>query len=119
MKVPQRIPIASARRFAREQQCRQVIIFAWDGDRSHVVTCGESEEDCARAAELGNQMKRGLGWPESLQAQPSRVRFAIREAVAPVIEVLLEANRFANPLGVTREKIGDAIKMLRNLGGET
>jgi hypothetical protein len=49
-------------------------MFGWDGETSHVLTFGKTIEDCSRAADLGNQMKDGLGWPEALHAQPARVR---------------------------------------------
>lgn len=72
--MPKRIPISSARRFADQHKCRYVAIFAWDGQTSHVVTYGRKIEDSSRAAELGNQIKTGLGWPEKLHAEPSRLR---------------------------------------------
>lgn len=73
--MPARIPISAAKRIAADHDLRQVILFAWDGKASHIVTYGKSVEDCAEAADLGNKMKRGLGWPESLQsAEPSRVK---------------------------------------------
>lgn len=80
--MSKRIPIKAAREFARAQGQRYVVIFAWDGERSHVVTYGKTIEDCSRAADLGNQMKAGLGWPESLHAQPSRVRKLQKEIEA-------------------------------------
>lgn len=72
--MPKRIPIAAARRFAREHNLRQVIVVAWDGELSHVVTYGKTVEDCDQAALGGNKVKTALGWPESLHAEPSRVR---------------------------------------------
>ena len=72
--VPRRIHISKAKRFARENGCRQVIIAAWDGERTHIVTYGISLEDCAQAAEGGNRIKEALGWPKDLKAEPSRVR---------------------------------------------
>jgi predicted kinase len=49
----------------------------------------------------------------------SREHAAIREAVAPVIAVLLEANRITSPIWLRGEKLSKAIEMLRKLGGET
>lgn len=69
-----RIPISAAKKFVKEQDLRHVIICAWDGKLSHVVTYGRSVEDCAQAAEGGNRIKRLLGWPEGLQAEPARVK---------------------------------------------
>jgi hypothetical protein len=54
---------------------QQVIIVAWDGERTHVVTYGKSVEDCDQAALGGDKIKKALGWPEALMnALPSRVR---------------------------------------------
>jgi len=68
------ISIYAAQKFAKEQGLRYVVVYAYDGERSHIVTYGESTEDCAQAAEGGNKIKDLLGWPKSLHAEPSRVR---------------------------------------------
>jgi hypothetical protein len=68
--MPNHIPISSAKKFAEEHSLRHVIICAWDGKLSHIVTYGYSVEECAQAAEGGNRIKNLLGWPESLQAEP-------------------------------------------------
>lgn len=72
--MPKRIPILAASDIAKAHGCRQVIVVAWDGERTHVVTYGVTEEDCDQAAMGGNRVKTALGWPESLQADPSRVK---------------------------------------------
>ncbi len=69
-----RIPIKSAKSFAKEHGLRQVIIVAWDGEQTHVVTFGETITDCDQAAMGGDFVKKALGWPEKLNAAPSRVR---------------------------------------------
>jgi hypothetical protein len=72
--MPKRIPIQAAKDVAAKYACRQVIIAAWDGALTHIVTYGESVEDCDQAATGGNFIKKALGWPESLcNAEPSRV----------------------------------------------
>lgn len=72
--MPKRIPIAAAKRIAKDHDCRQVILCAWDGELVHVVTYGRSIEDCDQAAQGGDLVKAALGWPESLQGDlPSRV----------------------------------------------
>lgn len=72
--MPARIPIAAARQLAEKWACRQVIVCAFDGEVSHVVTFGKSVEDCDQAAQGGDRIKAALGWPESLNAVPSRVK---------------------------------------------
>jgi hypothetical protein len=75
--VSKRIPIADAKALAAKHALKQVIILAWDGETTHVVTYGVTLADCAQAAEGGNRMKRVMGWPEELcQAKPARVRRA-------------------------------------------
>jgi hypothetical protein len=70
-----RIPIADAKTLAAKHSLKQVIILAWDGDKTHVVTYGVTLADCAQAAEGGNRMKRVMGWPEDMcAAVPARVR---------------------------------------------
>lgn len=76
-----RIPIAAAKRFAQQQGMRQVIITAWDGARTHVVTYGVTVKDCEQAAEGGNFIKKALGWPADLcNALPPRSRLEKRLA---------------------------------------
>lgn len=72
--MPKRIPISAAKKFCKENDCREVIILAWDGELTHVLTYGKTIEDCDRAAQAGNRLKTALGWPESLTAEPSRVK---------------------------------------------
>jgi hypothetical protein len=69
-----RVPIKVARDVAKANGFRQVILCAWDGDRTHIVTYGVSVEDCAQAAQGGNRIKEALGWPKDLRAEPSRVQ---------------------------------------------
>lgn len=72
--MSKRIPIRAAKEIAKSFGMRQVILVAWSGQGTHVVTYGESLEDCDQAAMGGNRVKRALNWPESLRiAEPSRV----------------------------------------------
>lgn len=48
--MPKRIPIATAKRVAKEHGLKQVLLIGWDGERTHVVTYGATKEDCAQAA---------------------------------------------------------------------
>lgn len=67
-----RIPISAAKQIAKDHGLSQVILLAWDGERTPVVTYGETLEDCDQAAQGGNRMKAVMGW-ENTQAEPSRV----------------------------------------------
>lgn len=79
--MPKRIPIQVAEQLAKDQGLRQVILLAWDGDLTHVVSYGKTVEDCDQAAQGADRMKKALGWPESLNASPSRVK-ALQARVA-------------------------------------
>lgn len=70
-----RIPIRVAKAIADEFGQAQVIVVTWDKTTgtTHVVTYGESTQDCEQAAAGGNRVKRALGWPEALcNAKPAR-----------------------------------------------
>jgi hypothetical protein len=71
--VPKRIPVKTAKEIAETMDCRQVIVVAWDGQLTHIVTYGKTVDDCAQAAHGGNLLKKDWGWP-SCNDQPSRVQ---------------------------------------------
>ena len=71
--MPKRLPIQDAKEWAKRRGLRQVILLAWDGERTHCVTYGVSIEDCDQAAQGGEKMKKVMGWP-NWEAQPSRVK---------------------------------------------
>ena len=91
--MPKRIPISAAKAFASDQNCRQVIIAAWDGELTHIVTYGKSAEDCDQAAMGGDKIKAALGWPEDVDCKPSRLKKAEARAAAAesTVERLREA----------------------------
>lgn len=73
--MPKNIPVSAAREVARAYDCRQVILLAWDGFRTHVVTYGDTIEACDQAAAGGNRVKKALGWTDdSCNAEPPRVK---------------------------------------------
>jgi hypothetical protein len=71
--MPKIIPVSVARRIAAETKSRQVIVLAWDGERTHIVTYGVTVEDCVQAADGGNALKKKFGWPEC-NDQPPRMK---------------------------------------------
>lgn len=74
--MPEHMPIETAELVGEEHpDVDQVIVLAHDGERTHVVTWGRTEEDCAMAAEGGNRIKKWFGWPdEKTQAESEAVR---------------------------------------------
>ena len=86
-KMPDRLPILDAKEIAHKRGLRQVILLAWDGERSHVVTYGKSVEDCDQAAQGGEKMKKLMGWP-NWEAQPSRVK-RLSDALTPFANIAL------------------------------
>lgn len=78
--MPKRIPISAAKKLAQEFDLKQVILTAWDGERTHVVTYGKSLEECKQAAQGGNLIKKVLGFPEEMCADmPTRVRNKLKK----------------------------------------
>lgn len=71
--MPEKLPIADAKEFADRRNLRQVIVIAWDGERTHCVTYGKTAEDCDQAALGAERLKQALKWPE-WQSEPSRVK---------------------------------------------
>ena len=63
---PRRIPITTAKAVVtKHPDVKQVILLAWDGERTHVVTYGKTHRDCEQAAAGGTEVKCNLGWPEN------------------------------------------------------
>jgi hypothetical protein len=87
--MPKRLPIRAAKDVAQKYDCKQVIVLAWDGELTHIVTYGKSREDCSQAATGGNLLKKKWGWPEC-NDQPSRMR-ALEKQVAELKVQLVEA----------------------------
>lgn len=71
--MPEKLPIRGARELAVRYGLRQVILAAWDGARTHVVTYGATSDDCDQAAQGGEMIKRVMGWP-NWEAPPPRVK---------------------------------------------
>lgn len=69
-----RIPIKALKIMAQHLKLTHIIVFAYDGKAQHVATYGKTVDGCAQAADFGNKLKDQLGWPESLHAEPARVR---------------------------------------------
>ncbi len=86
--MPDRLPIQDAKELAHKRGLRQIILLAWDGERSHVVTYGKSIEDCDQAAQGGEKMKKLMGWP-NWEASPSRVK-KLTAALEPFANIALD-----------------------------
>ncbi len=70
-----RIAIQEAKNISKKYKLPQVIIVAWDGTKTHVVTYGRTLKDCEQAAQGGNFVKKALGWPEEhCHATPARIK---------------------------------------------
>jgi len=73
--MSKRIAIQEAKNISKKYDLSQVIIVAWDKKEkvTHVVTYGQSYQDCVDACKGGNFVKKALGWPdEQCQAKPAR-----------------------------------------------
>lgn len=58
--MTKRIPITSAKSLAEAFKCQQVIVLAWDGKLTHLVTYGVTKEDCRQAADGGKLIAKFL-----------------------------------------------------------
>jgi len=73
--MPKHLPVSDVRELGKKHALKQAILLAWDGERSHVVTWGITQEDCAQAAEGGNKLKAALGWPDDMcRDEPSALK---------------------------------------------
>lgn len=68
------IPIKSLKELSKKYGYDHIICFATKGHMQYVATYGTTLQACDEAAQFGDKMKDGLGWPDSLHAAPSRVR---------------------------------------------
>jgi len=86
-----RIPIRVVKDIAREFKLDQVIMVAYERDAkkeehmTHVVTYGKTKVDCLQAAQGGNVVKKALGWPDSLRAEPTRIEQVKEDAQEKLI----------------------------------
>ncbi len=84
--MPHSIPWSVAQEVAEAQDCRQVIICAWDGQRTHVLTYGKSVDDSDQAAQGGNFVKKALGWEERLCLDQSPGVVRLRTVLIELID---------------------------------
>lgn len=88
------IPIDALRDIRKQFKLRMVILVAWDGNREHVVTDGETLDDADGAAQGGNLVKAALNWPPERRAESTRVSELLRR-VAVLCEVAELARDYA------------------------
>jgi hypothetical protein len=67
----EKITIASVKRYREQLGATQLIVFALDAEGGqHVATHGLSGAESKQAAQLGDQLKRLLQWPEPVSTEP-------------------------------------------------
>jgi len=102
--MPARVPISAAREVAKQFGLRQVILVAWDGSKSHVVTFGQTVEECDQAAQGGNIVKKALGFPDIMcnvdTSRVARLKKELEEAKkrAEKYYRICEENHMLGPL---------------------
>lgn len=89
-----KIPISTLKKIANQYKVGAIIVFCRDdnGRLDHVITYGRTIEESSRAADFGNKLKTLLRWPESLFAQPSRVRRLQKEIIGLKAQLKKEEN---------------------------
>lgn len=84
--MPKRLPIKIARDIGKKSDLKQVIIIAWDGTLTHVVTWGKTLDDCIGAAAAGNAYKVALGFPpEKCKDMPARAKKEVERREAKLM----------------------------------
>lgn len=81
------IPIIDVERFGFEHSLSQVIIFGFDGKRTHVASWGETDEASAQAAAGANVIKKGWDWPIDTIAESAKVE-ALHARIAELERLL-------------------------------
>lgn len=76
-----KIPIKELENIAKKYNLSHVIMLAYSPNdiTEHIVTYGETIENCSDAADYGNKLKDVLGWPESLKTHPNRVKQLLKK----------------------------------------
>lgn len=96
----EKVKISELKDLAKAHGYDHVICFATKGKTEFVATYGATVEQCDQAAQFGDKLKDGLGWPESLHAMPSRVK------------------QLKNRAEKAEAKIENVVEMINNLLGE-
>lgn len=73
------LPISLATNIITAHAQKQVIIFAWDGENTHVVTDGADIIHADLAAKGANEIKKTWKWPDELMGTSQRVQDSIAE----------------------------------------
>jgi formate dehydrogenase assembly factor FdhD len=74
--MKKRLPIQILKDISKKYNLTHLVLYAFDKETNvdHVVTYGKDLTQCHQAANFGNQIKKFLGWPDKLQAQPRRIK---------------------------------------------
>ncbi len=113
-----RIPIAEAKRIAKAHKQSIVCLVTWERETGvqHVVTYGETKQECQWAADLGNQIKeKVLKWPkDQCDAQPARAKAPVKrqDLTAPQTkknrETVKKLEKLAGREGETLHNVGES-----------
>lgn len=79
--MPDTLPIEAAKAVADAWDLHQVILLAWDGKNTHVVTYGATDKDSLEAAQGGNAIKQWMRWPDELCQSEPPVLLALRSRI--------------------------------------
>ncbi len=62
------ITVNAVKEFAKKYKQSMMVVMGWNrpNDITMVTTWGETIDECAKAAESGNNLKQALGWPDEL-----------------------------------------------------
>ena len=98
--MSENIAISDLKNLATKHGYDHVICFATKGKKEFVATYGFTVEQCDQAAQFGDKLKDGLGWPESLHAMPSRVKQLKARAENAELELENEKKKYTHILDI-------------------
>lgn len=102
MKIP-KLPIKAAKALAEDHNLDTVLILGSSPGGTVCTTYGRTVEHCDWVAQLGSQVKRGLGWPDNLvNIDPARVK-KLKKQVTELERQLAEEKSFVATMEENRQ----------------
>ena len=93
----------------------------YDGDSTHVVSWGDTQHNCDRAAQLSEHLKKAMGWPEKLwSTMPSRI-IKLHRLVGDVVREAEQAGiggAFLEKWGKFKKDLTEHVKKIKEPAGE-
>jgi len=79
--MPTRLPISAAAELGKKFGLKTIVLHAWDGALQHLVSWGDTVQNCDYAAQAAALMEKAFDWQGVEERLPSRVK-ALKAEVA-------------------------------------